>query len=126
MKHYCTTCCPEKSKEGSPIASIDRYLSPRIQAVYQKSKKEDVSMLIFSGKYGFIKPETKIPWYDKILKEEEVDKNTSKWTKQLLRYRVSALTCFLKPRSEEGWNAYHQAIKAACRDAKIKLLVEVI
>jgi len=75
---FVTYCSAEKSTTGEPLASIRRYSSKRIKEVYRLAKNEGAEFAILSGEYGLLKPETKIPYYNHLLQEEEVEKIANK------------------------------------------------
>lgn len=68
MEHfYMTHCCKDKSTEEGLLPVLKRYLAKYILYVYQLSKMENTKFLIFSGKYGLLQEDNKIPYYDKLL-----------------------------------------------------------
>ncbi len=126
MKCLLTICCAEKDKTKGKIPAIDRYLSSRIQSVYEKALSKKVPMLIFSGKFGFISPNEKIPWYDKLLKMEEVESLLPFFVRTLKRHNIYEMIAYMKPRNKEGWEAYYKAIESCCETLGIKLSISII
>lgn len=83
-------------------------------------------MLIFSGRYGLLTPQTKIPYYDHALSHTEVAQLTQKVVAQLMRRRVTVLTFYARPRATPGWAPYFQVLEKACRRLDFKLRLKYL
>ena len=116
MKAYITTCCKEKSTILGEIPMLDRYISDRIDSVYKKSNIDNVAFFVLSGKFGLLAPSNKIPWYDKILEQEEVEEITSKVRHQLIVFGITEVELF----ANKEWANYVSAIEQACKSCSIK------
>ena len=116
MKAYITTCCKEKSKILGEIPMLERYISNRIQSIYQKSKEDDVAFFVLSGKYGLLSPVNKIPWYDKILEKQDLELVTKKVRHQLTIYGITEITFFAK----SEWVNYKKCVEDASCQKDIK------
>jgi len=115
MKIYCTTCCKEKVGTNEKISAIDLYLSGRINAIYKWSKKDNMEFRILSGKYGLLRPETKIEWYDKKLEMEDVPKIVPKIAQHLSENKIDEVVFFAKDLANfQDWKPYYEAIENAC------------
>ena len=119
MQAYITTCCKEKSKVLGEIPILERYISKRIDDIYVKSKEDNTSFFVLSGKYGLLSPSTKIPWYDQILEESEIESMSTKIRHQLLVYGINKVSLFINPE----WKNYQKALQIACNKSKIELRI---
>lgn len=83
-------------------------------------------MLILSGRYGLLTPQTKIPYYDHALSPAEVEHLTQKVVAQLIRRRVTVLTFYARPRTTPGWPPYFHVLEMACRRLDLKLRIKYL
>jgi hypothetical protein len=125
MHCLITICSKEKNNTPGEIPAVERYLSSRIASVYERSRREGVPMLIFSGRYGLIDPQTPIPYYDHLLQAEEVEGFVAPTAEVLSAQGVTAVTFVARPREEAGWENYYRVIERACAQADISLKVEI-
>ena len=74
MKILCTYCAGRKRPGSRPLPAIRRYLSPRIAVLHREARRRGSAWAfrIVSGRYGLLAPETPLPWYDHLLREDEV------------------------------------------------------
>ena len=121
MEFFCTTCCKEKRTDPGNLPAIERYLSERIRRVHRESMDKGRRMLIFSGKFGLLRPEEPIPWYDQKLESDGVGEIVPSLVNQLREYGASKLIFFCRPKNTEGWQPYHEALETACKQAGVEL-----
>ena len=127
MKIYCTPCCKEKRRNKELIESNKRYISDRIKAIYNKGKKDNVGFRIFSGKFGLLKPEEKIPWYDYKLTMERMPNLSKKVKKQLSSQKIDKVVFFTENlRKDLELKPYLALIKDCCNDKNISLEIKYI
>lgn len=127
MQVYCTICCKKKRPIEKPIQAIERYLSNRIKTVYEKSRKDGVEFRILSGKYGLLKPNDKIPYYDKKLEFKHVVYLSEIVKKQLEKQKISQITFYKKDKTKHPeWEPYNQLVKQVCDELNIDLNLEII
>ncbi|MFH1407884.1 MAG: hypothetical protein ABIG91_02505 [Patescibacteria group bacterium] len=122
MNYILTTCCKDKDTSKGLMPAIKRYLNPRIGYVYGISKSRGIPMLIFSGKFGILKPEEKIPYYDLRLEKGMVFDMTNKVINQLKTYKIDEI-CFygLDENKHPDWQPYYSVIEKVCTFLNIKL-----
>ena len=96
MEIYCTICSKEKRTNKELLKSIERYISERIKAIYNKSKKDNVEFRILSGKFGLLKPEEKIPWYDYKLIMKDVPRLNKIVKQQLFSQKINKIIFFAR------------------------------
>lgn len=80
---FCTYCSADKVKGPEIMPALARYKSRRIEAVHEAAGKVGFDFYIFSGKYGFLKPEDPIPFYDHLMVDEDVAGMVTKSADQL-------------------------------------------
>jgi hypothetical protein len=96
MEYYCTYCCKEKKYTDKKIKAIELYISERIKYVYNLSLKHQKKFIILSGKFGFLKPDNLIPYYDKLLQKNEVDRLVESLKNFIEENKISKLIFFHK------------------------------
>lgn len=112
MSHfYITHCCKQKNENIKLLNAIDRYLASYILYVNKMAKIEKKDFMIFSGKYGLLKPNQKIPYYDKLLTYDDFESLEPVVNKQIIEYNITKITFF------------HIGIKY---DKKVKVYVDFI
>ncbi len=121
MEYYCTTCCREKSLLPGLLPALERYLDPRIQAVYARSQQEGRPLVILSGKFGLISAQQAIPYYDQALNSEVVADLRSVVVEQLCKLDCHVLRFFGLPRTTPGWEPYYLLIESSCAEAGVEL-----
>ncbi len=80
---FCTYCSADKVEGKDLLPAIARYQSRRIVAVHKAAGQVLCDFFIFSGKFGLLKPEEKIPFYDHLMVDGEVEAMVAKVASQL-------------------------------------------
>ena len=120
MNVYCTICCRKKNPNSNPIQAVKRYISKRIRSVYEFSQYHDVGFRILSGKYGLLKPDDRIPWYDKKLEFSDISQVKENVKQQLIEQGISEITFFsMDPEIYFDWQPYFELIRSACFEVGI-------
>ena len=125
MKIYCTPCCKEKRADKELLEAISRYQSERILAVFKKSEQDHVEFRILSGKFGLLKSQDKIPFYDVLLTAQEVPQLKEQVKQQLREQGVDAVVLFYKAKETPEWKPYVDVMMQACADLRIPLEARV-
>lgn len=121
---FCTYCSGAKREGEKLMPAIRRYVSSRINAVYQASKREGALFSILSGEFGLIGPWTKIPYYDHLLKPSEVPNLVPQMVKYLKEMGCVAVHFHHSPlQTDPAIKPYITAISGACRRASVPLLM---
>lgn len=121
MHFLLTICSKTKSLQPEPLPAYLRYLSPRIAKLKEESDKSHVPALILSGKYGLLKIDDLVPYYDHPLPLSETDDLASKVSQQLHSLGATKITAYMKPRTTVGWEPYYAALEKATTLAGVKL-----
>ena len=79
-----TYCSAQKKQVSGVTAAIDLYESKRIARIHELAEQHDKSFAILSGKYGLIRPEDQVEFYDHLLIEKEVGLHVVLLRKQLV------------------------------------------
>lgn len=115
MHAFCTYCSRDKSEEPGEIPAIRRYKSVRIDYVHAAARKLGVGFYILSGEFGLIPAEHPIPWYDHLLKTEEVGQLIGVVSRQILQHGITGLAYFTQPLAKDpNILPYHDTAAAAC------------
>ena len=72
MKVIVTYCSGPKREDGGLMPAVDRYLSERIRDLHDQASAEGALFRILSGEFGLLAPEQPVPWYDHLLRPNEV------------------------------------------------------
>lgn len=125
MKLHATYCSKDKKKEDGKIPAVQRYSSDRIQKIFQTAKKKDEKFAILSGKYGLLKAGEKIPYYDKLLRKQDIEKLVPKVRKFLREEKISEVIYHTK--KVEGQRVpYFQLIKKSCGKEDVNFQIREI
>lgn len=124
MHAFSTYCSVSKSHESGSIPAIHRYQSPRIGKVFSAASCLGLRFYILSGMFGLIPPQELIPFYDHLLKPEEVPGLAELIIRQIHEYEVSGLVYFTKPlSSNRNLIPYRDALVIACEGISIPFYV---
>lgn len=116
MYALCTYCSKHKSETPGHAPAIERYLDERIHKVCEAAKLLGLDFYILSGEYGLIPPDQPIPWYDRLLRPDEVERLAERMADQIRQYGVEGIIYLTNPVSEDGRLVpYRAAMLAACR-----------
>lgn len=72
MTLHVTYCSKNKDRSRKNLPAIERYQSDRIDKISSRVKDKEGDFAILSGKYGLLKPDDEIPYYDQLLREKDV------------------------------------------------------
>lgn len=123
MTALCTYCSYSKRRDPELIPAIRRYKSERIERVHTAASSLKLPFLILSGKFGLIQPEKCIPFYDHLLKPEEVPALTELVLGQIPQLGVDIFLYFTKPlASNVSLRPYHDTFAGACRRMSLPFL----
>jgi hypothetical protein len=126
MKYFLTTCCKQKRQNQGLLPARERYTSPRVQLVCAEAERMDIPLLIFSGKYGILEADDPIPWYDKVLTEDQVSEMVTNVTRQLNDLETTSLRIFGRSRDRESWQPYYAVLDAACLNLGIEVEFQTV
>lgn len=125
MTLYVTYCSKEKKESESDLPAMERYQSERIEQIYQESLNDGEDFAILSGKYGLVKPDEHIPYYDKLLEEDDLEDIASEVEEFLEEEQVSEVVYFTRP-----WNGvrrrYYDCVRKACEELNIEIETTII
>ena len=120
-----TICSKEKSPEQGLIPARNRYLSERINQVGKIALDANLEFLILSGEYGLIGADQEIPYYDHLLKIDEVDDLTDIVKKQIFELKADEIIFYAKPNADT-WVPYYSVIENATKASGVNLNVKLI
>ena len=115
MTVFCTTCSAEKDEAAPLLPALERYQSALIAKVHEESKRNGVGFLILSGQYGLISPDEPIPYYDHLLRPEEVSAHARLCARQLAESNVTEVLFHIPPlHSDPNLQPYLDTLRDAC------------
>ena len=122
MTIFCTYCSAEKGTTEELLPALRRYHSKRIQRIHKAARNAGCGFYILSGEYGLLKPDEKIPYYDHLLVDDEVEAQAFRLTEQIKQYDITQIVFFtLSISKDEKLAPYHAALHLACAFASITL-----
>lgn len=93
-EYFITHCCRRKSRKKGLLPARQRYLAGYVNEVLKLSKSQGLGFLILSGKFGFLKENAKIPYYDKLLTYPDFDSLNRVVDKQYKKYKFKKAVFF--------------------------------
>jgi len=128
MAAFSTYCSANKNRDEGAMKAIDRYKSDRIKSIYRAARELGVEFFILSGKFGLIKSNQSIPYYDQLLTPQKVIKHSELVADQLKQFGITNLIFFSRPFSEdEQLKPYIDCVEtAAQKQGTVFKLVEII
>lgn len=103
----------------------DRYLSERITNVGKIALEANLEFLILSGEYGLINADQGIPYYDHLLKMDEVDALSDIVKKQIFELATEEIIFYAKPNADT-WVPYYSVIENATNATGVSLNIKLI
>ncbi len=97
MYALCTYCSKRKSETPGCVPAIERYLDERIHKVGAAAALLGLDFYILSGEYGLILPAHPIPWYDHLLRPDEVGQLAERMAGQIRQYGVEGIIYLTNP-----------------------------
>ena len=122
MWALCTCCSASKNKAPGSLPASQRYKSARIARVHDLAVQQGAHFLILSGKYGLVEWDQPLPWYDHLLRDDEVAHLIPMVRQQLRDKGVTRLDYYASaPADDPQSNPYTAAIVGACDGAGVAL-----
>lgn len=126
MKIYCTYCSAHKDESVSLLPAIARYRSSRIVFISKLAKSEKIEFRIFSGRFGLLKPDDKIPYYDHLLLESEVVEHAQFISQQIEEAGITEIEFYMSsPEEDNKLFPYLNCIRLACNSTNSLLTIIV-
>lgn len=112
MKVIVTICSKSKNDSAGEIPAYLRYTSPRINKALEIACKENEPYFILSGKFGLIKYNEPIPFYDHLLTKSEINNLVNLVSKQISDNGIDVVDFYAEPRQGD-WVAYYMVLEQA-------------
>lgn len=119
---YITYCSKEKKKSARPLSALERYQSPRIHQVHDEAERDGADFRILSGRFGLIRGDERIPWYDHLLQSSEVGKMVERVAQGLAGYREAVFFY----REGDYIEPYAETMRRAAESGKIRFRMQPI
>ena len=124
MHAFVTYCSARKRSDEGLLPAIRRYQSSRIDRVYAAALQLGMAFFILSGEFGLLSPLQSIPWYDHLLKPDEVLALTDRVEAQIRRAEIARLVYFTQSlAAAPDVIPYHDVMVGACSRARTDYLV---
>ena len=119
---YITYCSKNKKKSAKPLSAVERYLSPRIRHVDELARLDMADFRILSGRFGLLRADEQVPWYDHLLKDSEVKQMAERVEPGLSGYREAVFFY----REGDYIEPYLETIKRAAEAGKVKFKTQAV
>lgn len=104
-----TNCTGRKSKEKGKIPASNRYIGYSFIAAKAECEKEGYDLAIISAEFGYIYPETKVPYYDTVFKGSVLSRDEIKHDKIVYPTDENVRKKII-PRLKKDFAKYHEII----------------
>lgn len=111
MKCLVTICSKNKDESEELLPAYLRYLAPHIQDTYKKSQELQLPMYILSGKYGLLRGDDLIPFYDYYLESSHIVELAKTVTDQIKQEGVTSIDFYVE--EKETWKPYISVLEQA-------------
>lgn len=123
----CTYCAGPKRWDEGLLPAIERYRSHRIRTLALRAAHELRPFRILSGEYGLLPPDAPIPWYDHLLRADEVPALVPRVAIHLADFRITTVEYHTAPlQAEAAVRPYFETMTAACKLAGVELVIEIL
>ena len=127
MKAICTYCAGPKRQGGRLLPAVRRYISPRINDAHKLARKRGAAFFILSGEYGLLRPDDPIPWYDHLLRSDEVKDLVPKVAVTLVKEGIESVEYHTaSPDLVPAIVAYFDVLRQACVLSGISLEIVLL
>jgi len=124
---YFTYCSKDKNASASELSALDRYVSERIAHVHELSRTDKADFFILSGQFGVLRAQEKIPNYDHLLLQSEVEAMTARVEDQLRNLGLKSIRFFTAdPNVQMAVKPYGLVMKQACLNLNIELTETIL
>lgn len=125
MKLHITYCSKNKDRTRKDLPAIERYQSERIDKVKTLAEEKNEAFAILSGKYGLIKAQEEIPFYDELLRERNIPQLIT-GVKNFLKSNNIEKVIYHTKKVENERKPYFKLVKNACEGLNIELEKRII
>ena len=116
---FVTYCSKNKDKKNKLLSAIKRYLSERVEWVYEDSKKQKADFAILSGFFGLIKSNEKLPYYDYRLLKRDIDRVVKISLRNIKKQKYKKIFFFIEKIKEKEITNYKAVMKKLSKQAGI-------
>ena len=116
-----------KRQDDGLLPAVERYLSERLRVLWLRGRAQGTPLYILSGEFGLLGAEETIPWYDHLLRPDEVATLAVGVAAKLRELGVEAVEYHTaSPVEQPDVQPYYAAISAACATAGASLHITVL
>lgn len=113
-----TYCSKEKNSTEDTLPAIELYRSDRITSVATIAQLQSVQFYILSGKFGLVHSTDALPYYDQLLKDNNVAEVAKKVADRLQIDNISKINFYTQtleqdPQLASYWKCIHEATQNA-------------
>lgn len=124
MKILATYCSAKKNEQLDLLPAYKRYQSERIKLVMAKAEGQNVPFMIFSGEFGLIHFDQPLPYYDHLLRPDQVEHHAKFVAVQITENNITEIQFYSRSIEEDpNLQAYHDCMKMASDIAEIELRI---
>jgi hypothetical protein len=125
MKVVLTICSKAKDSRVEDLPASKRYKSPRITEVGVIAKGKGLPLFILSGQYGLVAENEVVPYYDRLLTQDEVVEMAALVARQTKHIGITEIEFYAKAK-QGSWTSYYEVIERMAREQGINLEIVTI
>jgi len=119
-----TICCREKDREEGLLPAVRRYRSERIRRLQELAGEAGLPFAILSGLFGLLDAEEPIPYYDRLMAEDDIERISAAAAKFLKEGRIDeVIFCLPDPALDPHVGPYLRSMEkaAAAADSRLRI-----
>ncbi|MEK7068678.1 MAG: DUF6884 domain-containing protein [Patescibacteria group bacterium] len=124
MKIVCTICSRVKSEESVVLPAQERYLAPHIAQAKVFAEMLELPYYILSGKFGLVRADEPVPYYDHRLKEDEIDRVAGWVMSRIAQDKITHINFCAE--QKPTWAPYEEILRRACERTGVILTLHLI
>ncbi|MBN4072750.1 hypothetical protein JYT74_01790 [Crocinitomix catalasitica] len=127
MTIYCTYCSADKDDCSNLLPAIERYASRRIRYVSKLAKTNGKEFFILSAKYGLLKSDDQIPYYDHLLTAAEVNEHAEILANQIQNQAIAEIHFYSRSvENDPNIAPYQDCLELASNKCGVELNIIII
>ena len=120
MRVIATMCSRAKRSDTAPLPAYERYLGEHVAQVRALAHQGQRPFFIFSGKFGLIPADQKIPDYDHRLEMQMSYFLSIEVAIQLTKYNIRHVDFWVE--DKPGWAVYRQTLARAAEFRGVEIV----
>ena len=127
MKILATYCSKDKNESKTPLPAVELYMDERIYQLAALAIRNNSPFYILSGKYGLIRGDSHIRYYDHLLTEDEVAAHSKLVADQIKDDGITEIHFYGESiEKDPNVKAYYKCLNNAAENSGIMLEINYL